>query len=85
MTVLPIFDSSRTISHVYVSYDLFYSFQDAKSRIIPFLGKWKGHSITKRSGVYGSTIANADTVVLHDMDDNGQLMQVFYNLVTQVT
>ena len=63
----------------------FHSFQDVKSRIIPFLGKWKGHSITKRSGVYGSTIANADTVVLHDMDDNGQLMQVFYNLVTQVT
>ncbi|KAG4976080.1 hypothetical protein JHK86_035554 [Glycine max] len=51
------------------------SYRDAKSRIIPFLGKWKGHSITKRSGVYGSTIANADTVVLHDMDDNGQLMQ----------
>ncbi|XP_020222632.1 uncharacterized protein LOC109805088 [Cajanus cajan] len=51
------------------------SSRDAKSRIIPFLGKWKGHSITKRSGVYGSTIANADTVVLHEMDDNGQLIQ----------
>ncbi|KAK7381271.1 hypothetical protein VNO78_33842 [Psophocarpus tetragonolobus] len=51
------------------------SSRDAKSRIVPFLGKWKGHSITKRSGVYGSTIANADTVVLHEMDDNGQLIQ----------
>ncbi|KAL2335475.1 hypothetical protein Fmac_016688 [Flemingia macrophylla] len=51
------------------------SSMDAKSRIIPFLGKWKGHSVTKRSGVYGSTIANADTVVLHEMDDNGQLIQ----------
>lgn len=51
------------------------SSRDARSRIIPFLGKWKGHSITKRSGVYGSTIANADTVVLHEMDDNGQLIQ----------
>lgn len=48
---------------------------DANSRIIPFLGKWKGHSITNRSGVYGSTIANANTVVLHEMDDNGQLIQ----------
>ncbi|CAJ1947052.1 unnamed protein product [Sphenostylis stenocarpa] len=51
------------------------SSMDTKSRITPFLGKWKGHSITKRSGVYGSTIANADTVVLHEMDDNDQLIQ----------
>ncbi|XP_031286749.1 uncharacterized protein LOC116145428 [Pistacia vera] len=27
-----------------------------------FLGNWKGHSVTKRSGVYGATIAEADTV-----------------------
>ncbi|XP_061358104.1 uncharacterized protein LOC133302355 [Gastrolobium bilobum] len=46
-----------------------------KNRMIAFLGKWKGHSITKRSGVYGSTIAKADTVVLHEMDVNGQLIQ----------
>ncbi|XP_050908259.1 uncharacterized protein LOC127121867 isoform X2 [Lathyrus oleraceus] len=45
------------------------------NRITPFLGKWKGHSITKRSGVYGSTISEADTVVLHEMNDNGQLIQ----------
>ncbi|BAU01307.1 hypothetical protein LR48_Vigan10g244800 [Vigna angularis] len=51
------------------------SSKDANNRIIPFLGKWKGHSITKRSGVYGSTIAKADTVVLHEMDHNGQLIQ----------
>ncbi|XP_027358667.1 uncharacterized protein LOC113867500 [Abrus precatorius] len=51
------------------------SSRDVKDRIIPFLGKWKGHSITKRSGVYGSTIAKADTVVLHEMDDIGQLIQ----------
>lgn len=53
------------------------------NRITPFLGKWKGHSITKRSGVYGSTMAEADTVVSHEMDDNGQLIQVFYILITQ--
>jgi hypothetical protein len=51
--------------------------QDTKNRITPFLGKWKGHSVTKRSGVYGSTIAEADTVVLHEMNDNGQLIQVY--------
>ncbi|CAK8533463.1 unnamed protein product [Lathyrus sativus] len=48
---------------------------DTTNRITPFLGKWKGHSITKRSGVYGSTISEADTVVIHEMDDNGQLIQ----------
>ncbi|KAL5079245.1 hypothetical protein RYX36_007666 [Vicia faba] len=48
---------------------------DTTNRITPFLGKWKGHSITKRSGVYGSTISEADTVVLHEMDDNDQLIQ----------
>lgn len=48
---------------------------DAENRITPFLGKWKGRSVTNRSGVYGSTISEADTVVLHEMDDNGQLIQ----------
>ncbi|KAK7266478.1 hypothetical protein RIF29_19122 [Crotalaria pallida] len=57
------------------SHPLLESSGDTKNRITPFLGKWKGHSITKRSGVYGSTIAEADTVVLHEMDDNGQLIQ----------
>ncbi|PNX95343.1 hypothetical protein L195_g018534 [Trifolium pratense] len=53
------------------------SSKDTKNRITPFLGKWKGHSVTKRSGVYGATIAEADTVVLHEMNDNGQLIQVY--------
>ncbi|KAH9740282.1 DUF3598 domain-containing protein [Citrus sinensis] len=48
---------------------------DNKDRILPFLGKWKGHSITKRSGVYGATIAEADSVALLKMDDKGQLIQ----------
>ncbi|KAF3444810.1 hypothetical protein FNV43_RR14503 [Rhamnella rubrinervis] len=48
---------------------------DNTNRIVPFLGKWKGHSITKRSGVYGATIAEADTVVILEMDDKGQLVQ----------
>lgn len=45
------------------------------NRISPFLGKWKGHSITKRSGVYGATIAEADTVASLEMDDKGQVIQ----------
>ncbi|KAJ9173242.1 hypothetical protein P3X46_016400 [Hevea brasiliensis] len=48
---------------------------DGTNRIIPFLGWWKGHSVTKRSGVYGSTLAEADTIALLEMDDKGQLIQ----------
>ena len=32
--------------------------------------------MTKRSGVYGATLAAADTVVVLEMDSNGQLIQV---------
>lgn len=48
---------------------------DFPDRIAPWLGRWKGHSMTKRSGVYGATIAKADTVVLLEMDDKGHLIQ----------
>ncbi|KAG0474041.1 hypothetical protein HPP92_015898 [Vanilla planifolia] len=44
-------------------------------KITPFLGKWKGHSITKRTGVYGATIEEAETVTLLDLHGNGQLIQ----------
>lgn len=46
-------------------------------RITPFLGTWKGRSITKRSGVYGSTLSEADTVAVLDINDNGQVVQVY--------
>ncbi|KAL0013963.1 hypothetical protein SO802_001032 [Lithocarpus litseifolius] len=49
--------------------------QGNSNRILPYLGKWKGHSITKRSGVYGATIAEADTVSLLEINDKGQLIQ----------
>lgn len=45
------------------------------NRITSFLGKWKGHCKTKRSGVYGATIAEADTVAVLEFDDKGQLIQ----------
>jgi hypothetical protein len=32
--------------------------------------------VTKRSGVYGATLAEADTAVVLEMDSNGQLIQV---------
>lgn len=50
--------------------------QSATNRLSPLLGQWKGHSITKRSGVYGATIAEAKTVALLEIDDKGQLIQV---------
>jgi hypothetical protein len=37
-----------------------------------------GSSVTKRSGVYGATLAEADTVVVLEMDNNGQLIQVHF-------
>ncbi|KAL2528709.1 hypothetical protein Fot_21310 [Forsythia ovata] len=44
-------------------------------RISPFLGTWKGYSRTKRSGVYGATIAEADTIAVLKMNEDGQLIQ----------
>lgn len=48
---------------------------DGQDRILPFLGKWEGHSVTKRSGVYGSTMTEADTVALLEMDDKNKVIQ----------
>ncbi|CAL5367739.1 unnamed protein product [Camellia sinensis] len=48
---------------------------DNTNRIVPYLGKWKGHSITKRSGVYGATIAEAETITVLEINDEGQLIQ----------
>ncbi|KAF5795254.1 putative Cell division topological specificity factor MinE, calycin [Helianthus annuus] len=49
--------------------------KDDASRITPHLGTWKGHSVTKRSSVYGATESEADTVTSLGLDDNGQLIQ----------
>lgn len=42
------------------------------------MGTWKGRSVTKRSGVYGATIAEADTTAILEMNENGQLVQVLH-------
>ncbi|KAJ4961823.1 hypothetical protein NE237_021733 [Protea cynaroides] len=49
--------------------------KDSTNRLVPFLGRWKGHSIRKRSGVYGATIAEAYTVALLEIDEKGQVIQ----------
>ncbi|VVB09227.1 unnamed protein product [Arabis nemorensis] len=49
--------------------------QDDGERITPFLGTWKGRSVTKRSGVYGATLSEADTIAVLEMNDKGQVVQ----------
>lgn len=48
---------------------------------MPHIGRWKGQSVTKRSGIYGATIAEADTVASLEIDDKGQLIQVLCALL----
>uniref|UniRef100_A0A0D9VZ96 Uncharacterized protein n=1 Tax=Leersia perrieri TaxID=77586 RepID=A0A0D9VZ96_9ORYZ len=43
-------------------------------RIGSLLGRWEGRSVTKRSGVYGATLSEANTVVLLEKDSSGQLV-----------
>lgn len=51
-------------------------FDDSEEdRINPYLGTWKGYSVTKRSGVYGATLDEADTVSILEMTNEGQLIQ----------
>ncbi|CAL4936077.1 unnamed protein product [Urochloa decumbens] len=47
----------------------------SSDRINALLGRWEGHSVTKRSGVYGATLDEADTAVVLEMDSNGLLIQ----------
>lgn len=57
------------------SHPSFSDYEDNTNRVLPHLGKWEGHSVTKRSGVYGSTLAEADTVSVLEFDDEGRLIQ----------
>ncbi|KAK9698321.1 hypothetical protein RND81_08G096000 [Saponaria officinalis] len=49
--------------------------KDETNRLLPFLGQWKGNSVTKRSGVYGATIAEHYTSASLEIAENGQLIQ----------
>lgn len=60
------------------SVDIHPSLEDSdheSNRLLPFLGQWKGQSITNRSGVYGATLAEHDTMASLEIDENGQLIQ----------
>ncbi|XP_051117300.1 uncharacterized protein LOC127242009 [Andrographis paniculata] len=57
-----------------INHPSFGNFKDS-DRLTPHLGTWKGHSTTKRSGVYGATIAEADTIATLEMTQDGQLIQ----------
>lgn len=49
--------------------------KDKQNRITQHVGTWKGHSVTKRSGVYGATDSEAETVTLIEIDEKGQIVQ----------
>lgn len=49
--------------------------KDKGNRINQHVGTWKGYSVTKRSGVYGATDAEAETVTLIEIDEMGQVIQ----------
>ncbi|OIT20714.1 PREDICTED: uncharacterized protein LOC109219811 [Nicotiana attenuata] len=51
------------------------NFKEDSERINPHLGTWKGHSLTKRTGVYGATITEAETTAVLEMNKDGQLVQ----------
>ncbi|KAI5073330.1 hypothetical protein GOP47_0011343 [Adiantum capillus-veneris] len=46
-----------------------------QARLTALLGCWSGHSITRRTGVYGSTLAEDDIRVTYDLRDDGSLIQ----------
>ncbi|KAL6960805.1 hypothetical protein U1Q18_038568 [Sarracenia purpurea var. burkii] len=60
---------------VVLTFPSYENHKNCSNRIIPHLGRWKGHSITKRSGVYGATIAEADTIAVLEIDNEGRLIQ----------
>ncbi|KAG9439699.1 hypothetical protein H6P81_019864 [Aristolochia fimbriata] len=73
LEMLLIFLEERGESTITSSF--FGSSKDDKDRVAPHLGKWKGYAITKRTGVYGATVAEAETVALLEMDEKDQLIQ----------
>lgn len=72
--MIGVFHESREKETTYSSaFDKFE--QKNEERINALLGRWSGHSVTKRSGFYGTTIAEADIDLKLEIDENGQLIQ----------
>lgn len=49
---------------------------DLATRIDAVLGKWSGQLVTRRTGIYGATIAECNVQVLYERDDEGKMKQV---------
>lgn len=48
---------------------------EPQSRLAALLGCWAGHSVTRRTGVYGSTLVEDDVSFTYSMKDDGTLIQ----------
>eukprot|EP00250_Pteridium_aquilinum_P028279 c36890_g1_i1 orf=68-1228(+) len=48
---------------------------ESQSRLAALLGRWSGHSVTRRTGVYGSTLVEDDISVTYSLKDDGSLIQ----------
>lgn len=46
-----------------------------QSRLDALLGCWSGHAVTRRTGIYGSTLVEQDVNVTFKLEDDGSLIQ----------
>lgn len=49
---------------------------DVTDRVEALLGRWEGHAVTRRTGMYGATIAEGDVTVSYDKMEDGRVTQV---------
>ncbi|BBN01581.1 hypothetical protein MPTK1_2g08580 [Marchantia polymorpha subsp. ruderalis] len=50
---------------------------DVTDRVEALLGRWEGHAVTRRTGMYGATIAEGDVTVSYDKMEDGRVTQEF--------
>lgn len=49
---------------------------DFATRVDAVLGKWSGQLVTRRTGIYGATLAECNVQVHYEKDDEGKMKQV---------
>lgn len=49
---------------------------DFATRVDAVLGKWSGQLVTRRTGIYGATLAECNVQVHYERDDEGKMKQV---------
>lgn len=49
---------------------------DFATRVDTVLGKWSGQLVTRRTGIYGATLAECNVQVHYERDDEGKVKQV---------